>query len=434
MITKRDIEIVTENKSKLIKLNEDIWVFKNQCKYYSTKLFNNLLFKKYVNKHDTVICKSLKQIVDNKFYDKNIIRIEQVSCDYWLIKMYHEVYETLSKLRKQYWKLYNIYNKASSKIIVAITNSINDIEDKDERDRLFKISDYYFKAHDYSETNKRFSIGESQVMRVLKLISSKFQFYFFHLHRWEFCRDILPLEYDFYCILIYKGVIYQWVIEYDGDQHYDEKRNDFEIRHVHDIIKQYYLAELNIHLLRIREKTLNEICKKINKFINRIINSDIYVNVDPIIPIDKYFKDSFEHDGLSHFCETLKGFVDKSNKSKKISKKKLKIKFRVDEIFELNSEKSGEIVIYKESNEPCVFVTDDLKRKYGFIEEELNEQEILDFVFDKVDGIECSEVEKFNEDYEANRYLIELFMLIDKYNENFVDNVQNIYNGDNIRL
>jgi hypothetical protein len=45
-----------------------------------------------------------------------------------------------------------------------------------------------------------------------------------------------------------------FVIEFDGEQHFsDNQFYNFKNSHINDIIKQYYLEEMNIHLLRISD-------------------------------------------------------------------------------------------------------------------------------------------------------------------------------------
>lgn len=78
------------------------------------------------------------------------------------------------------------------------------------------------------------------------------------------------------------------------------------------------------------------------------------------------------------------------------------IKLCIEDIKELSDEKSEEDIYCKTDNEKCVFVTEELKCDYGFIEEKFDEQKILDFVNGKIKTMRCSKVNQFDENYEAN--------------------------------
>ena len=111
------------------------------------------------------------------------------------------------------------------------------------------------------------------------------------------------MEYDFYCILLFNGYIYQFVIEFDGGFHLNTKCkiSDFCIYHKHDILKQYYLFQRSIHLLRLNDKNNN--IDQILKFINKIVGSSEYIIVNRIEPIEEYFQDKSVHSGLKKFYD-----------------------------------------------------------------------------------------------------------------------------------
>lgn len=97
------------------------------------------------------------------------------------------------------------------------------------------------------------SKGEHELMKILvdTVEACPGKFFFFYRHRWSFCKFINELEFDFYCIYFHNNTMHQFVIECDGNQHFKlNKRYDPENYNVRDILKQYYLSCMNVHLIR----------------------------------------------------------------------------------------------------------------------------------------------------------------------------------------
>ena len=94
-------------------------------------------------------------------------------------------------------------------------------------------------------------------------------------HKFNDCRDILPLPFDFY--IPSRNII----IEVDGEQHFNQKcfgqnKKQYKILKKHDKIKTDYCERNNLELIRIPynefnknddyKKILNKRIAKINEF------------------------------------------------------------------------------------------------------------------------------------------------------------------------
>ena len=155
----------------------------------------------------------------------------------------------------------------------------------------------------YSASEKEPSEGESLVMNVLDKIATdkRWKFYYFYNYRGFVCKNINLLSYDFFCILVFKNKLFMFVIEYDGAQHFknNPKYNNLDETHKHDILKQYYLSQLNVHLLRLADDS--DIKYDIDNFMKQIQHTDKYVVVNRMESDTKLFTDKSEHKGLITF-------------------------------------------------------------------------------------------------------------------------------------
>jgi len=104
------------------------------------------------------------------------------------------------------------------------------------------------------------SLGEQIISELL----DSFNIYYIREYRYNDCRDINPLPFDFYL------PDFNYCIEFDGKQHFepsnfsdrkDEKSaiNNFKIIQLHDNIKNNYCKENNIKLIRIPYWKINNI-------------------------------------------------------------------------------------------------------------------------------------------------------------------------------
>jgi len=127
-----------------------------------------------------------------------------------------------------------------------------------------------------------------------------FELYFKMHQKFNFCKVILPVEYDFYCVVIRGDKVAQFVIELDHPGHGYFSSQECIDSHIRDIIKQYYLWQMGIHLLRLRNDCKN-FRLEIEKFVSTVLNSENYVACNPIIAQKEYFYDVFPHNGLLEF-------------------------------------------------------------------------------------------------------------------------------------
>jgi len=155
----------------------------------------------------------------------------------------------------------------------------------------------------YSPGTRLPSTGELKVMRILNKLVKKHDLYYFYKYRWPFCKHKSVLEYDFFCILKFDHQVVLFNIEFDGGQHFLSNSKfyvDLDECHRRDVLKQYYLAQMNIHLLRLNDDD-NNIYVSIVDFINQILDATTYVVVNPIEPNIDLFSDQKIHQGLKCF-------------------------------------------------------------------------------------------------------------------------------------
>lgn len=104
------------------------------------------------------------------------------------------------------------------------------------------------------------SVGEKRIREFLESCSINFE----QEKRFDDCRDIKPLPFDFYL------PNYNMIIEFDGQHHFEEihNRTDYEKTKRHDAIKNKYCEDNNINLLRIPYWDGNKIEKILTKELN----------------------------------------------------------------------------------------------------------------------------------------------------------------------
>ena len=252
---------------------------------------------------------------------KNIIRL----CDFYFnaIQTYTEV---MDGLRPDVLKLREILN------ILFLTN----FTDPDiNSNSLNYLSSSFFK--------RQVSFGAKEVMHYLEKIRSRKSvktndikhFYVFREYRWRFCRNKKCLVSDFLCLLItqYNELIV-FSIEVDGLQHDFYNKNwfngDYEkaMIHVRDILKQYFLRVMNVHLLRLKyqkPKDTEHFPKKIKEFILKLLASKTYLcenKINPVISdndecsvirtLNDKIKKGINHSGLQYFSKRIFTFMEKA--------------------------------------------------------------------------------------------------------------------------
>lgn len=157
---------------------------------------------------------------------------------------------------------------------------------------------------------KEMSSGEKVVFNYLTHLSKKYQLFFIHNFRFKCFDEIYKYSFDFFCILIHNNLIYPFVIEFDGGQHFSESHffNTSKI-HYNDIIKQFYLSNINVHLLRISDH--NKVISSIDEFIYFLINNPLhsYITFNYIHPNDNFKYPEFYHHSHTLFINLKYTFV-----------------------------------------------------------------------------------------------------------------------------
>lgn len=407
MISKKDFRKLEKLSLTLTKAEERANQFVDVRDSYAKMLFeknilrdthiapmHNVLFENYRNKINNWNGLISENYYDKPFVPKNVNRLISKYLSY-----YKEYYDNAVIFREKHRKIYKQYYKLQNVLSENLKNAIESINDQDKKQRLLEFSKPLLIKHVYCEGTKTPSKGELSIMAFLDKLTSKYKLYYFYLHRWSFCKNKNLIEYDFYCVLIHQGYVFQWVIEYDGDQHYkDTHFFDFNNNHKRDILKQYYLAELNIHLLRLNKNL--DIKKSIINFINKILITDKYVIVNKIDPIEELFCDKFEHSGLIYFNKFIDNMKlhNEFSSCEEIEERKVPIitdflnKNDIDAVkiskpkFNANDKSKSE----ESREDDYIFLTDEIKKKYGievseYIDEEIDEEEIYQIVYGDIE-------------------------------------------------
>ena len=258
----------------------------------SIRLQINRIFTKYL--HTYLFCNSIKKIlslsdlISNHDYkipnyiQNNVLPLGFIS--------------ELNKLTEMYLS-YNILNRKGKKIF----REHGSLHNKIIFEQKCNLPD--FDKKNFSKTNAIPTSGERQVICALEKIEINNNFHYYYKFRPMNCKYIGQLEFDFFCVKIHNDRIYLFVIEFDGSQHRKEIKyfKDYTENHIRDIMKQYYLYQMNIHLLRL-EKT-NNIYIEINQFIKSIIKTNKCLVINPIVPEKEKFNNESINFGLKHYYD-----------------------------------------------------------------------------------------------------------------------------------
>ena len=151
------------------------------------------------------------------------------------------------------------------------------------------------------------SQGEMYIINILKKLQEHYTLFYLYKHKWYFCKNKGLLEFDFYCFLFYNNRLIQFVIEFDGDFHRLKPSDPrFKQYHINDIIKQYYLLQLNVYLIRVKTfLTLEEW----DNLIQQMINTSRYFKYGEIKPVECLFYNRKNinkiEPGLQYFCGSV---------------------------------------------------------------------------------------------------------------------------------
>uniref|UniRef100_A0A6G6AA84 DUF5889 domain-containing protein n=1 Tax=Borely moumouvirus TaxID=2712067 RepID=A0A6G6AA84_9VIRU len=292
-------------------------LLKNQTIDFLAKIsdFYHYMFKP--NDNFKALC--WKDLLDTSYLNKKIIYDDIYDNLYLgggLIEKFNGYYNCITVVNKR-----KIYYEKKLKLVennfrkYKSENNIIDEFDKKTGPRIIK----------YSTGTKQLSSGEKKVTNCLDKIKD---LCYFVGYKWNCCRNKNVLQYDFFCLKVVKKRLYFFNIEFDGGQHFrSNKLYDFQNTHRNDILKQYYMAKMNIHMLRLNDY-LN-INKEINNFIEKITTGNEYVIQNPIQPIPELFDNTNVHTGLKYFHAFYDDFCS-TGKLPKITYENIKRESHID--------------------------------------------------------------------------------------------------------
>lgn len=118
------------------------------------------------------------------------------------------------------------------------------------------------KKYRCSQCAKSESLGENKIRTYLENNCINF----IQQHKFQDCKDILPLPFDFYLS------DYNICIEFDGEQHFRPAfgEESFQKTVLHDNIKNNYCKENDIPLIRISYKDMDNIEQILNEKITEL--------------------------------------------------------------------------------------------------------------------------------------------------------------------
>ena len=275
------------------------------CKLYFDNLYTKTGLLNYMFGNSIVLVNSWNDLVTEKYFDHSVPFVLENVLIKTFLRYVAKEFNELTDSRRNYWMMYKILCKKNNRLKKDIAPFVNL---KRRGPMAQEKVDKYMKETKYSRGTKVPSSGETLVMRFLDKLVKKYTFYYFYRQRWPFCKNKNTLEYDFYCVMTYNKYIIQFVIEYDGEQHFRQIGNyDHNGCHKHDILKQYYVSQLNIHMLRLNDGS--NIKTSIIDFINKILVTNKYVIVNKIVAKKELFNDESDHKGLilfQKYCALMK--------------------------------------------------------------------------------------------------------------------------------
>lgn len=392
--------------------------FNNYCK--------NILFKTMAVRKPIEIL-SFNDLINYDYSNKCVNYDYDIYIYHKLFYFKHE-FDIFTEIKKYHKVLFKEFCKSNNKLLNKIKKIINFLEDDIQKKELNIICNKYLTKKKFNKGTKYPSSGEQLIINFLDKLSQckEYLFFYYYSHRWNFCRDKLPLEYDFYCVMFHYNKFFQFVIEYDGDQHYDKiKLYDFDTCHRHDILKQYYLAQLNIHLLRLTNNS--DIKKSIIDFINKIILTNQYVIINAIKPIKELFNDNTAHKGLSQFYNLNKIFYYESKKNEIIDED-----IMPDMVLKLKN--IDNVIVKKKTFDTSYYIK---KNKSEFLSllNKLNDDDLftIDIIFPRKNNSKETSTHSNDEDIKTHYFgddddLLKLFNLISDHNKKLlasgIDNIK----------
>lgn len=291
---KKDMTKLRNLEKELKKLQQERKKHKLSSVANYNNLINNILMFVMFNHKPTKILTLKDLLLKTPIKTITKLPVYMIKSSNRHVKKYKSYYDNTIEKNKIYWQVHKKFNTLRNNIKKKIKLCV---DDKNKIDEMLKLPKF-------SPGTKCPSLGEQNIMKCLEELKNSYNLYYFYSYRWDFCMDKMQLEYDFYCILIdlKRNHLVQFVIECDGDQHFGESNMyNYEYIHVHDIMKQHYLREMNIHLLRLTNE--KHIKKYIVNFIDSIMVTDVYISVNTLKPCAKLFVNNKINDGLKYFYD-----------------------------------------------------------------------------------------------------------------------------------
>lgn len=289
---KTNDKVIIKKYNKLfslsLELKKSLFGSHQYCIKNVNKLIKNIHYRNYMFGQPIISnVSTLNDLTNERSYRKKIVNIciEKKYIDNVLEelinvwKLYIVLYEKYRKYRKTYVKCRKFFY---------------------EHRKILKLKCQHPLAIAKS------SSGERTVMDNLEVLRDKYydNLFYFYGHEFSFCNNasLNPFEFDFYCVLIHDDNLIQFVIEVDGEQHFEEKFDrSMKDQHISDVFKQFCLSQLNIHLLRISDP--DKSYEQIKKFIKIIIDTNKYICVNGIEPDKSILSSKKRYCGLIDFCK-----------------------------------------------------------------------------------------------------------------------------------
>jgi hypothetical protein len=262
-----------------------------------------------IEKHDYLNHKRIVEYLFNKPLKKVLSYYNLISVDYEssikLVRLelngtteFDDYFGSMNNFLYDFSEKYDLYEK----YIKIYEQQYNKIFNK-----LLKF--------DYLPVLSKLNVHEKNIMQILDGINNMMEDKFHYIYKWNFIvegeyTNLMKLStvnyqqsfvYDFYGITMWHDQLVHFVILFDADSHFDSSDEKFDKIHHDDILRQYMLCQMNIHLLRLNKKS--NLKREIISFIKKISTSTMYIIQGKIKPIARLFQSKEVIDELALFKE-----------------------------------------------------------------------------------------------------------------------------------
>ena len=249
--------------------------------------------RQYLFSNNLTIIESLADLTNTIREPKPFKPVKLSSLTKTIVKLELKSHTKLNRLKNDYICAHQKYITYAKKHKSEISTLLENSRISNYIQRKMELSVNFVKNYG---SKMSFSTGEIKIIKYL----SKCDLIYYQNYRFSFCKNKISLSYDFLCVIIKEDSLIMFVVEFDGDQHFKENSLfDFKNNHIRDILKQHYLRQLNIHLLRLNEESNIE--EELDNFIQKVSKTGVYLCQNPLKPIEEYFNDDSDHAGLVHF-------------------------------------------------------------------------------------------------------------------------------------